>query len=346
MRSWVYILPLIFPLAALYGLWAGGLATVLVIALDFALVPLVDLLIPGRGTEEDGLGGEHELGHDVVLFVGSILCWLGFGLLLVQLHAGVSGIMEFVGLMICGGILFGATGINIAHELGHRQSPVVSRFGQGLLLPSLYMHFTIEHNRGHHRWMATPHDPATARRGEILYTFWFRSVIGGWLSAWRIEAKRLKGRGVGAHLRGNLMLHSQLVQLTAGVLVGVFLGPVALIGWVGAAIVGFLLLETVNYVEHYGMQRAKLPNGRYERVSRRHSWTSDHPLSRALLFELPRHADHHAHAGRPFGALRHFADAPQLPTGYAGMVLLALVPPLYFRVMDEAIDRETVRLAA
>ena len=125
-----------------------------------------------------------------------------------------------------------------------------------------------------------------------------------------------------------------------------FLGPVALIGWVGAAVVGFLLLETVNYVEHYGMQRELLPNGRYERVSRRHSWTSDHPVSRALLFELPRHADHHAHAGRPYGSLRHFSDAPQLPTGYAGMVLLALVPPLYFRVMDEAIDRETVRLAA
>ena len=346
MRSWVYMLPLIFPIAALYGLWMGGLATLLVVVLDFVLVPVIDMIHSGRGTEEDGLGGEHELGHDVVLFIGSILCWFGFGLLLVQLHAGVSGVLELVGLMTCGGILFGATGINIAHELGHRQSPIVSRFGQGLLLPSLYMHFTIEHNRGHHRWMATPHDPATARRGEILYTFWFRSVLGGWLSTWRIEAKRLKGRGLAAHLRGNLMLHSQVIQLVACALVGALLGPLALLGWVGAAAVGFLLLETVNYVEHYGMQRKRMPNGRYERVSRRHSWTSDHPVSRALLFELPRHADHHAHAGRPYGSLRHFADAPQLPTGYAGMVLLALVPPLYFRVMDQAIDRESVRLAA
>ena len=143
MRSWVYMLPLIFPIAALYGLWMGGLATLLVVVLDFVLVPVIDMIHSGRGTEEDGLGGEHELGHDVVLFIGSILCWFGFGLLLVQLHAGVSGVLELVGLMTCGGILFGATGINIAHELGHRQSPIVSRFGQGLLLPSLYMHFTL-----------------------------------------------------------------------------------------------------------------------------------------------------------------------------------------------------------
>ncbi len=346
MRSWVYTIPLIFPLAALYGLWSGGIATLLVVALDFVLVPLLDLVWKGRGERTDGLGGDHRVGHDAVLFVGSILCWFGFGLLLVQLSAGIPDAAEFLGLMLCAGILFGATGINIAHELGHRPSIVVSRFGQGLLLPSLYMHFTIEHNRGHHRWMATPRDPATARRGESLYAFWYRSVVGGWLSAWHIEADRLQGRGIRAHLTSNQMLHVQVIQVAACALVGGFLGPLVLLGWLGAALVSILLLETVNYIEHYGMQRALLPNGRYERVSRRHSWTSDHPMSRALLFELPRHADHHAHAGRPYGALRHFADAPQLPTGYAGMVLIALVPPLYFKLMDQTVDREQARLAA
>ena len=308
--------------------------------LDFVLVPVVDMIVSGRGTDEDGLGGEHVMGHDAVLFIGSILCWLGFGLLLVQ-RTPESGVWELLGLMLCGGILFGATGINIARawasSIAHRQ-PVWS----GSLCQPLH----ALHHRATRASSLDGHDPATARRGEVLYTFWFRSVIGGWLSAWRIEAKRLKGRGLGAHLRGNLMLHSPAIQALACALVGILLGPVALVGWVGAAIVGFLLLETVNYVEHYGMQRELLPNSRYERVSRRHSWTSDHPVSRALLFELPRHADHHAHAGRPYGSLRHFADAPQLPTGYAGMVLLALVPPLYFKVMDDAIDRETVRLAA
>ena len=141
------------------------------------------------------------------------------------------------------------------------------------------------------------------------------------------------------------MLHVQLIQLVAALVAGIGLGWSVLLGWVSSAIVGFLLLETVNYVEHYGMLRKQGPDGRYERVTRKHSWTSDHPISRALLFELPRHADHHAHAGRPYGSLRHFDDAPQLPTGYSGMVMLALVPPLYFRVMDRAIEQETQRIA-
>ena len=112
-----------------------------------------------------------------------------------------------------------------------------------------------------------------------------------------------------------------------------------------SSVVGFLLLEVVNYVEHYGLVREKLPNGKYERVSPRHSWTSDHPISRALLFELPRHADHHAYPARPYGTLRHFSDAHQLPTGYSGMVLLALVPPLFFQVMDNQLETEHCRLA-
>ena len=142
------------------------------------------------------------------------------------------------------------------------------------------------------------------------------------------------------------MLHFQVLQVAVITAVGLVFGGTVVVGWVGAAVFGFLLLETVNYVEHYGMLRAVLPSGRFERVAARHSWTSDLPISRAILFELPRHADHHAHAGRPYGALRHFADAPQLPTGYAGMVLLALVPPLFCRVMDQQLEREARRLVA
>ena len=141
------------------------------------------------------------------------------------------------------------------------------------------------------------------------------------------------------------MLHFQLLQLCALTTVGAVFGLTVVVGWIASAALGVLLLELVNYVEHYGLVREKLPNGKYERVSPRHSWTADHPISRALLFEVPRHADHHAYSARPYGALRHFSDAHQLPTGYSGMVLLALVPPLFFRVMDRQLEAEQQRLA-
>jgi len=336
---------MVFPMVGLWGLYTGGLATALFPVVAFIMIPAVELFLRGRGASEFGEGGEHTFAHDVVLGCGYAMVWAGFFLLIDRLVGGVPSALHALGLVVCSGILFGAVGINVAHELGHRRNKLVRSMGQALLLPSFYMHFTIEHNRGHHRWMATPEDPATARQGELLYAFWFRSTIGGWLSAWRIEARRLRGKGIWQHIQDNQMLHVQAIQLVAALAVGFGLGWMVLLGWVSAAIVGFLLLETVNYVEHYGMLRKKGPDGRYERVTRQHSWTSDHPVSRALLFELPRHADHHAHAGRPYGSLRHFDDAPQLPTGYAGMVLLALVPPLYFRVMDKAVEQETQRIA-
>ncbi len=345
MRPSAYIIPMVFPLVGLWGLYTGGLATALFPVVAFILIPLVELFLKGRGADGYGEGGEHSIAHDLVLGFGYLMVWIGFFLLIDRLAAGSPSLLHTVGLIFCSGILFGAVGINVAHELGHRPNKLVRSLGQALLFPSFYMHFTIEHNRGHHRWMATPKDPATARHGELLYAFWFRSTIGGWFSAWRIEAHRLSGKGLRQQILDNQMLRVQLIQLVAALGVGFGLGWTVLAGWVSAAIVGFLLLETVNYVEHYGMVRKMNANGRYERVTRKHSWTSDHPVSRALLFELPRHADHHAHAGRPYGALRHFDDAPQLPTGYAGMVMLALIPPLYFRVMNRAVEQETQRIA-
>ena len=345
MRPSAYIIPMVFPLVGLWGLYSGGLATALLPVVAFVLIPAVELFVHGRGSDEFGEGGEHTGAHDMVLGFGYIMVWLGYFLLMDRLVTGTPSILHTAGLVMCSGILFGAVGINVAHELGHRRNKWVRGLGQALLFPSFYMHFTIEHNKGHHRWMATPKDPATARKGELLYAFWFRSTIGGWFSAWEIEAHRLRNKGWLNHLKHNQMLHVQAIQFVVAAAITVMFGWAVLAGWIAAAIVGFLLLETVNYVEHYGMLREKGANGRYERVTRKHSWTSDHPVSRALLFELPRHADHHAHAARPYGSLRHFDDAPQLPTGYAGMVLLALVPPLYFRVMDRAVELETQRIA-
>ena len=143
---------------------------------------------------------------DVVLLTGFSMAWAGWVLLMHRLSQTNVGLWDAAGMIVCAGILFGALGINIAHELGHRREKVFQRLAQGLLLLSMYMHFYIEHNRGHHRRMATPEDPATARRGEVVYAFLFRSVFYGWLSAWKLEGRRLRGKTWKQHLRMNQML--------------------------------------------------------------------------------------------------------------------------------------------
>jgi len=144
----------------------------------------------------------------------------------------------------------------------------------------------------------------------------------------------------------NQMLRFQVTQGICILAALLFFGPLATLGWIIAATIGFLLLETVNYVEHYGLSRNKMANGRYERTRPAHSWNSNHPLGRLLLFELTRHSDHHAYPGRKYPALRHFDTSPQLPTGYPGMILLALLPPLWFQIMNPHVEHEMTRLAS
>ncbi|MEZ4684890.1 MAG: fatty acid desaturase [Bacteroidia bacterium] len=182
-----------------------------------------------------------------------------------------------------------------------------------------------------------PADPATARKGEWLYSFWLRSMIGGWLNAWRLENKRLDGNWFSWD---NLMLRFFLLQIAMVLLVGLVFSLKAAIAFLAVAFVGALLLETVNYLEHYGLQRKELRPGVYEPVNLTHSWNSDHPVGRIVLYELTRHADHHYRASRKYQVLRHVENSPQLPTGYPGMVLLSLIPPLWFKVMDRRLPSE------
>jgi alkane 1-monooxygenase len=232
------------------------------------------------------------------------------------------------------GIFLGAMGINVAHELGHREKAYERFIAKLLLLPNLYMHFIIEHNRGHHVNIATKEDPASARYNEMLYSFWIRSVTMTYVSAWRLEAKRLRNEGKRFLSIHNEMIIFQIVQLAYLFLVWYFGGFVFLLSAILIAVVGFLLLETVNYIEHYGLSRKKMENGRYERVQPWHSWNSDHVLGRLILFELSRHSDHHFKANRKYQVLRHFDESPQLPYGYPMSMLMSFVPPLWFAVMN------------
>ncbi len=235
------------------------------------------------------------------------------------------------------GLMCGTYGINVGHELGHRRKKSERALAKISLLSSQYMHFFIEHNRGHHHRVSTEEDPASARYGETIFGFWLRSVTQSYLSAWYLERERLERSGIPFWTFHNEMLRFHLIQVAFCTALGLGFGWQSLAWYLPAAISGFLLLETVNYIEHYGLSRKKDEQGVYEKVRPHHSWNSDHVLGRLLLFELSRHSDHHFIAARKYQILRHHEESPQMPTGYPGMMVMALIPPIWFAVMHKRI---------
>jgi alkane 1-monooxygenase len=252
-------------------------------------------------------------------------CWLW--------SSGDLSILESLGLALTMGVV-GGIAINTAHELGHKRDSLERWLSRIALAQTGYGHFFIEHNRGHHVRVATPEDPASARLGESFWAFLPRTVKGSLTSAWGIEAARLDRLG-----KSHLSLHNDIVSawaMTIGLFAGLAIafGPVVLPYLLLQAVLGFSLLEVVNYLEHYGLLRQKKEDGRYERCRAEHSWNSNNVASNVLLYHLQRHSDHHANPTRRYQALRHVDEAPQLPTGYAGMIVLAWIPPLWRRTMD------------
>ena len=252
-------------------------------------------------------------------------CWL-------WAEGGLSTV-ESIGLALTMGMVSGIA-INTAHELGHKRASLEKWLSKVALAQSGYGHFFIEHNRGHHVRVATPEDPASARMGESFWAFLSRTVSGSMRSSWELERERL-----GRMDRGPWSIHNDILQAWAMTVV-LFAGLTLVFGLVVLpylllqAVVGFSLLEVVNYFEHYGLRRQKREDGRYERCLPEHSWNSNNVASNVLLYHLQRHSDHHANPTRRYQALRHVDEAPQLPTGYAGMIVLAWFPPLWRRVMD------------
>lgn len=244
--------------------------------------------------------------------------------------------VDKVGLAVTMGFVAGI-GISTAHELGHKRESVERWMAKIALAQSGYGHFYIEHNRGHHVRVATPEDPASSRLGESFYAFWPRTVLGSARHAWRLESRRLARRHEHPFRVGNDVLNAWLMSVVLWLVMVAWLGAAVLPYLALQAVIGFTLLEIVNYLEHYGMlrQRGGAPGSeRYERVDPTHSWNANQIATNVLLYHLQRHSDHHANPTRRYQALRDYPDAPQLPTGYAGMLLIALIPPLWFRVMD------------
>lgn len=337
-----YLIAYVAPLAAFLGLYFQGVWSFGSIYVGFVFIPLVEQFLY---TSPDNIEEEQEPQRaarpifDWLLYLNLPILYTLIVYYFVTISKGGLEVYEQVGMTLNVGMIIGTIGINVAHELGHRANKAEQFIAKCLLLSGLYNHFYIEHNRGHHKHVATDEDPASARFNENIYAFWWRSVSGGYLNAWKLEQQRLEKAGLRFWSWQNEMIRFTLAQLAYLLMIGMIFGPYMIGYAVAIAAVGFLLLESVNYIEHYGLRRNRLPGGRYERVQPWHSWNSDHELGRIFLYELTRHSDHHFKASRKYQILRHFDESPQLPLGYPASILLSLVPPAWFFYMNKRVRK-------
>ena len=262
------------------------------------------------------------------LFTASDLSWLGFD--------GGLGWFGKIGLAFSVGAL-GGVGINTAHEMGHKKESLERWLAKITLAQTFYGHFYIEHNRGHHVRVATPEDPASSRFGQTFWEFLPRTVWGSLKSSWELEAQRLRRLNKSPWHWQNDVLNSWAISAVLfGALIAIF-GPAVIPFLLIQAVYGFSLLESVNYMEHYGLLRQKTESGRYERCAPVHSWNSDHLVTNLFLYHLQRHSDHHANPTRRYQTLRSMEGAPNLPTGYASLIGVTYVPALWRRLMDHRV---------
>lgn len=331
-----YFTIFIVPLIGVFAFYAKGIWSWFLPVFVYVMIPLVELFNKGTTenfTEVEEEVARHDRFYDYLVYAIVPIQWGLFIAFMFIISDPTLETYEIAGLTFTMGLGCGAFGINIAHELGHRKKKYEQWMAKALLLTAQYMHFFIEHNRGHHKNVSTEEDPATARYGEWFYAFWFRSVIGSYVSAWKLELSRLKKRNLPWYHWSNEMIFYAFCQVGLIAVVAAIFGVKTAGLTLTASVIGFSLLEIVNYVEHYGLVRQKTDKG-YKKVLPIHSWNSNHPLGRLLLMEVTRHSDHHYKASRKYQILRHFDDAPQMPTGYPGMIVLATMPPLWFAVMN------------
>jgi alkane 1-monooxygenase len=326
----------LLPLALYIGVGAGGAWTFLPLALLLGAMPLIDwvagLNVANPGDDEPELSANSWFRAITWAWVPMQYAMIAWGASVVA--SGDLTALALAGLTVSTGLIAGTVGITFAHELVHRPGTLELALGEILLASTSYTHFAIEHVYGHHRRVGTPEDPATAQLGESLYRFIPRCVGGSIASAWRFEVARLAKRTRPAWHPSNRLFRYALTQAALYALVWWTLGGAAALFVAAQAVVAFSLLETINYIEHYGLERAEIAPGRYERIAPWHSWNSSHRVSNWLLINLARHSDHHLAASKRYQLLEHVDAAPQLPAGYGTMFLVALVPPLWRKLMN------------
>ena len=345
MRDLKYLAAFSIPLMAVLSIYMKGYWSFATPIYAFVLLPALELIFPVDEHNLDKNEAENKLKNKLFDWLLYLNLPIVVTILIYSLAVVTSielQIYELVGLILSTGIVLGVNGINVGHELGHRQKSNERFIGKALLLPSLYMHFYIEHNFGHHLHAATKEDPATARYNQSVYSFWITSTIRQYFNAWKIQNKLLKKDNKGFFSFKNDMFWYLAIEAIYLLAIFLLVGTFGLLFVVFVAIVGFTLLETVNYIEHYGLLRLKTKSGRYERVKKIHSWNSNHVIGRIVLYELTRHSDHHYKSSKKYQILDCHQESPQMPFGYPTSMVISLFPPLWFKVMNKRVPTEMI----
>jgi len=337
MSPWPFTRLLLMPLMVVCGYWLGGWWNFITPIVCFVIHPLLNIFL--NQSEINNAPHHQEKNYHPILFRLTALLYVPvlMGLTIWSIYIitvnEIKGI-EFIGLALSVGIINGVIGFTLAHEFIHRHNAIEKTAGYLLLLTNFYMHYGIEHVWGHHVYACTEKDPHTAKNGESFYSFLPRAVRSTFLNAWEIEQKRLKYKKAKFGFNNHMVLFILLQSL---LLLSIFLlaGWKSIIFFLLLSFIAVLLLHVVNYLQHYGLQRKATAAGKIEKMAAHHSWNSGNHLQELNLFQLENHADHHINPSHRYEELKPLCDSPQHPTGYSGMILLALIPPLWFRVINK-----------
>lgn len=335
-----YLMSYSIAVTAFIGILVGGPFVYLTLIYTFVFIPILESNTKeylNEYSDDEKKSRNLDPFFDFLLYLNIPIV---YGIFFVSLNTllNTDSAYEIIGIILSASIVMATNGINVGHELGHRKSLFSRTCSKLLYLPCHYMHFFIEHNYGHHINVATPDDPATAKYKQNLYSFWISSVTKTYLSAWRIQLKLLRVSKQSFISLKNDMIFYTLFQISFLILIYLNYGLLITIYSVFMSVVSFLFLETINYVEHYGLLRRIKSNGRYERVKPNHSWNSNHTIGRITLYELTRHSDHHFKSSKKYQVLESIEDSPQLPYGYPTSILISFFPPLWFRIMNPLVE--------
>ena len=336
MKDLKYLMSYSIALMAFIGISIGGFYNYLAVIYTFVFIPVLEVIVKRsdeKYTEQEKVNRLLDPFFDILLYLNIPIVFGIFFFSLDKLTL-TNSISDIVGIILSASIVMATNGINVGHELGHRRSLFARTCSKLLYLPCQYMHFYIEHNFGHHINVATPEDPATARYKQNHYSFWITSVVRTYISAWKIQLRLLKVSKRNFFSIKNDMIFYTLFQLLFIALIYYYFGLYITLLSILMSVISFLFLETINYVEHYGLLRKKESNGRYERVKPHHSWNSNHTIGRIVLYELTRHSDHHFKSSKKYQLLESLDDCPHLPYGYPTSILLSLIPPIWFSIMN------------
>ncbi len=334
-RNLLYLFGLLPALLVIYGNLQGGLFTLLNLFFTLIILGILEWITP------ESHSNNHSAKQDVlpklILFLHVVFQTACVLSLFYGIYTNVLSGNWIIAAALSTGLNSGASAIVIAHEFIHQKNKTEQAFGKYLLFTAGNLYFFVDHLRVHHKWVGTPKDHATARLGESLYGFFVRSVREQFLCSIKLEAERLQKSKFGGYSLKNYVVRQVLFQVMLLLLLYVGIGYWAVLAWIAQCLLANFLLEYVNYLEHYGLVRAE-----NERATELHSWDSDKMISRFILVDLTRHADHHFYASKPFHTLNSHKNSPKLPSGYAGMFFVAAIPVLWRKVMHPRLPKSGI----